>query len=331
MAANQLEAVREDYYQITEAILDSFPRYRPPIDLFQFNENLMILSPYSRKGTRLSNEQVEEVHQLCREGDLFVSRADHHIYSEHIVKQLSLVLTDENLKSAEVADICVRGIGMRLTEFLSQPVKINFDLLYEDCMVITEYLWADPHRLKNFMRRLHAGEYSLAAHSANTLFIGLWLLYNTQDPSQLTRKEFDNAALGFLVHDLGMSKIPAVITSKSGFLKPEEKDKIVLHPLLGMKIMQKLDRTEDEIKAIVLQHHERLNGSGYPQRLTEKSIARLGRIAAVADSFSAMLQNRPYGPSKTPLEAAKVLATDTVGYDKSVTARLLTAYATKEF
>ena len=78
--------IAEEYYQISQEILSSFPKYRPPVDLFQFRADIAQLYPYSRKGARLSNEQVEEIQQLCESGDLFVSRTDHPIYSEHIVK-----------------------------------------------------------------------------------------------------------------------------------------------------------------------------------------------------------------------------------------------------
>ena len=101
--------IAEEYYQISQEILSSFPKYRPPVDLFQFRADIAQLYPYSRKGARLSNEQVEEIQQLCESGDLFVSRTDHPIYSEHIVKQVDLVLLDGNLKESECADIIIRA------------------------------------------------------------------------------------------------------------------------------------------------------------------------------------------------------------------------------
>ena len=89
--------INEEYYQISKEILSSFPKYRPPVDLFSFRDDIMVLAPYCKKETRLTNEQIEEVARLCDEGDLFVARSDHHIYSRHIVKQLDLVLQDKNL------------------------------------------------------------------------------------------------------------------------------------------------------------------------------------------------------------------------------------------
>lgn len=322
--------ISEEYYQISQAILGSFPKYRPPLDLFRLREDIGQLQLFIRKGERLSNEQVEELQVLCEEGNLFVSRVDHPVYSQHIVKQLDLVLVDQNLKPSEVADISLRALGLRLADFLDQPVKPVFDPLYTDVQVVTEYIWQDRHRLKLFMRRLHCGDYSLITQALNTVITGLWLLDATQK-DDLRRKEFDHAALALLLHDVGMAKVPSFITGKTTPLKPDEKDKIPTHPLVGMKVLQKLDLVFEEMKNIVLEHHERIDGSGYPQKLKGDQISRLGRLAAVADSFAAMIQKRPYAEAKSPADAARQLAGDKAHYDQRFTMPLMTAYVTGVF
>ncbi len=322
--------ISEEYYQISEAILTSFPKYRPPLDLFRLKEDIGQLQVYFRKGSRLTNEQVDEVLALCKEGNLFVSRADHPVYSQHIVKQLDLVLVDQNLKEGEVADISLRALGLRLADFYDQPVKPVFDLLYADVQVTTEYIWQDRHRLRLYMRRLATGEYSLTGHALNTFCTGAWLLSATQG-DEMRRRDFDRAALGLLLLDAGMAKVPPFITAKTTPLKPDEKDKILPHPLVGIKVLQKLELSYDEIKDIVLDHHERMDGSGYPRKLSGEGISRLGRLAAVADSFAAMIQARPYAPAKTPLDAARELAADKAHYDTRFTTPLMTAFVTNAF
>lgn len=320
--------ISEEYYQISEAILDSFPKYRPPLDLFVLKEDIAQLLTYSHKGTRLSNEQVEEIHQLCSDGNLFVARTDHPIYSQHIVKQLDLVLVDRNLKEAEVADICIRALDIRLTEFFDQPVKPFFESLYTDIMVVTEYIWQDVNRLRLFIRRLYRGDQTLAMHSINTFSIGLWLV--AIPPSEnFKRKDFDQAALALLLHDVGMSKIPAFITGKTSPLKGEEREKIPPHTLTGYKIMHKLDQTGDYMRQATLEHHERLDGSGYPQK--SKDLSAFGRVVAVADAFSAMIQKRPYAEAKEPVEAARELADAKQKFDLAHSGKLLAALVSGTF
>lgn len=315
------QSISEEYYQISEAILSSFPKYRPPLDFFRLNNKVAQLEQYSQKGARLTNEQVEEIRQLCAEGDLFVSRADHRVYSQYITKQLDLVLVDQNLKEAEVADICLRALEMRLSEFFEQPVKIVFDLLKTDVLVVTEYLWADPHRLKLFTRRTHRGAHTLTRHSLNCMFLGLWILVNRKTESQLNRKAFDRAAMALLLHDVGMSKTPSFILNKATPLKPEEWEKIPQHPLAGFKIMHKLDETYDEMREAVLEHHERLDGSGYPQKT--KTFSQFGALTAVVDAFSSMLQERVYDTAKEPEEAARTLVNDKTRFDLTFSGQIL--------
>ncbi len=329
MAATAVpDKISEEYYQINQSILESFSKYRPPLDFFVFKEDIAQLVTYSRKGDRLSNEQVEETRRLCSEGDLFVSRSDHPIYSQHIVKQLDLVLVDQNLKEAEVADICLRALEMRLTDFFDQPVKALFEVLYTDLQVVTEYLWTDPHRIRLFMRRLHKGDYSLPRHSINTFCVGLWLFTETRG-EEPRRKEFDQVALALLLHDVGMAKIPAFILGKTTPLKPDEKEKIPPHTLAGYKIMHKLDQTFDAMRQATLEHHERLDGSGYPQH--SKDSSSFGRLVAVADAFSAMLQTRPYSASKDFVNAAKELSEDRTKFDPSYSSKLLGAFLSETF
>ena len=328
MAAKKCDVpqnINEEYYQISSEILSSFPKYRPPVDLFSFREDIAVLAPYCRKGDRLSNAQVEEVAQLCADGMLFVSRSDHPIYSRHIVKQLDLVLQDRNLKEAEIADICIRALVMRYGEFYAQPVKLLFEPLYRDLMVVTEYLFADKHRVIGFARRLfHVQE--PARHALNCLSLGLWM----QSVSEMRRKDLDRVALALLLHDVGMSKVPAFVVNKKGPLKQEERDKIILHPLLGVKIMQKMDISFEELIRACFEHHERLDSSGYPQHEPGSRISRIGRLTAVVDSFSAMIMDKPYGSRREPADAARELAQDN-RYDAEFTRPLMAAFAAQTF
>jgi len=323
------DKISEEYYQISEEILSSFSKYRPPVDLFQFREDIAQLYPLFRKGQRLSNEQVEEVGQLCLEGSLFVSRSDHPIYVEHIAKQADLVLVDGNLKESEVADILLKALTMRLSAFFEQPVMPLFEPLYKDIMVLTEYIWQDRYRPWLFMRRLHTGDASLTTHALNVLAVGLWLFVNSQE--DFHRRTLDRTALGLLLADAGKTKLPGYVLNKPGPLKQEEWDKVMLHPLAGIKMMQKLNLSFDELNQAILQHHERLDGSGYPQKLKSDSISEVGRLTAIADSFSAMIVKRPFAAAKTPLEAAKTLATDKNRYDNRFATLLHNAYLTNKF
>ena len=322
--------IAEEYYQISMEILTSFPKYRLPLPLFVYRQEVGQLQTFVPKDVKLSNEQVDRMYELCNEGDLFVSRADYPVYSKHIVKQLDLILIDKNLKEGEIADICVTGLAMRLEAYLEQPVKMVFEHLMQDVLVFTEYIWADFHRLKLFMRRLNR-THSLAAHSVNCLIVGMWIYCHGARTTELRRRDVDRLALGLILHDAGMSKVPAFIVNKPTPLKPEEKEKIPPHTLIGGKMAQKTELGWDELVQAAMEHHERLNGSGYPRKISGNDISAVGRLTAVADSFCAMITQRPYAPAKELMAAAQELANETTRYDEKYTVPLRNALITKEF
>jgi len=105
-----------------------------------------------------------------------------------------------------------------------------------------------------------------------------------------------------LLHDLGKVFIPAEILSKPGTLSDVEKSMVQLHPKYGYDVLRTIDLSWD-VAEIVYQHHERLDGSGYPDHLTGDKLIPESRILAVADVAEAMVSHRPYRPA-LPLKKA---------------------------
>ena len=104
-------------------------------------------------------------------------------------------------------------------------------------------------------------------------------------------------SLGAVLHDVGMLRIPEAILSKKSDLTIDEIKRMRTHPLHSYKIVSKDLGYPEEVGMIVLQHHERWDGKGYPRRLSGKQIALEARIVSVADAFEAMVKDKPYrGP-----------------------------------
>lgn len=97
-----------------------------------------------------------------------------------------------------------------------------------------------------------------------------------------------------LYHDIGMQKIPRAIIFKNETLTDKEKELLQLHPRLGFEILQKTNKFNLEISSVVLQHHERYDGKGYPNGLKSDKINMLSKIINMCDMFDALTSDRPY-------------------------------------
>lgn len=109
-----------------------------------------------------------------------------------------------------------------------------------------------------------------------------------------------------LVHDIGKVIIPDAVLLKHSPLDAAEWSLIRTHPELGLALLDRAGRSSREVLA-VLYHHERLDGSGYPYGLRGESIPIEARIVAVADTYDALISDRPYRPACSQAQARRVL------------------------
>jgi putative nucleotidyltransferase with HDIG domain len=112
----------------------------------------------------------------------------------------------------------------------------------------------------------------------------------------LSERQVEGVCMAGLIHDIGKISIPAEILSKPGKMTEHEFGIIKSHPKVGYNILKKI-HFPWPIAQIVYQHHERMDGSGYPQGLSGKDILLETRIMAVADVVEAMSSHRPYRPA----------------------------------
>lgn len=114
--------------------------------------------------------------------------------------------------------------------------------------------------------------------------------------------------VGGLLHDVGKLGVSAAILDKPGRLTAEEFEQIKEHPAAGARILQAFDQSHmGDVYDIVLHHHERLDGSGYPDGLRGSEISLAARIVAVADVYDALISLRPYRGAMPHAEAVRVL------------------------
>jgi len=112
------------------------------------------------------------------------------------------------------------------------------------------------------------------------------------------KESISNIKKGALLHDIGKIAIPDSILKKPGALSPKEWEKIKLHPSLGFGLIKEIKLVK-EVGNIILFHHERYDGKGYPKQLKNKNIPSEARIFALADALDAITSHRPYREEQT--------------------------------
>jgi putative nucleotidyltransferase with HDIG domain len=128
-------------------------------------------------------------------------------------------------------------------------------------------------------------------------------------------------AVGGLLHDIGKLTVPLAILRKPGPLDDDEFAEIRRHPEAGRRLLEELGGFPETVRRLVSDHHERLDGSGYPRRLAASEQPVETRILAACDVYDALVSDRVYRAAWTP-ERALALLHDEAGYDPRVVAAL---------
>jgi putative nucleotidyltransferase with HDIG domain len=173
----------------------------------------------------------------------------------------------------------------------------KFFLLYREQRATSEELTAAMERQERanlsfataLVATLDARDRYTAGHSAAVAVYAR----DIAERLGLSEREQRLAHLAGLVHDIGKVGLPPGLLEKPGPLTADERLQMEEHPVIGERILSRVEGY-DEIAEIVRHHHERIDGTGYPDRLREESIPLLSRILAVADAYNAMTSQRPY-------------------------------------
>lgn len=118
----------------------------------------------------------------------------------------------------------------------------------------------------------------------------------------LPKNDLEALRAGAVLHDIGKLAVPEYILCKPGRLTPDEFDKMAIHPRIGAEILERV-HFPYPIASVVRSHHEKFDGTGYPDKLAGEQIPLAARILSVVDSFDALTSERPYRRPLSPKEA----------------------------
>ena len=184
-------------------------------------------------------------------------------------------------------------------------------------MVASEQAYLGP-RVRALMVRLERRDVSTEEHTRRVALLAA----RVGEVLKLSASARRHLAVGGLLHDIGKLAVPLEILHKPGKLTHEEFAEIKRHSADGRRLLEELGGFPEAVLGLVSDHHERLDGSGYPRGLTAMDMSLETRILAVCDVYDALVSDRVYRAAWTPERALALLQEESDAYDQTVVAAL---------
>lgn len=252
----------------------------------------------------IDTKSEEEVKQETEKLLLQASKAD-------IKDKISL--EDEIAAAAKLCNKAKQAVVEMFSDArMGNAIKIDqAQSLVEE---ISQSVLRHPHALISLARLKTADEYTYL-HSVAVCGLMIALARQLNMDENMVRE----AGLAGLLHDLGKMGVPAKILNKPGKLTDDEFNTIKSHPEIGANILLDNPLVSPLVLDVVLHHHEKVDGTGYPHRIKGANISILSKMGAVCYVYDAITSNRPYKKGWAPAESIRKMAEWSKGhFDEAV-------------
>lgn len=146
------------------------------------------------------------------------------------------------------------------------------------------------------LQRMMQFDASLFSHAVDVCVLALVVGYR----SKMSDQQLQDLAIGALLHDVGQLRLPRNLLFKKGAFSPEERNLYMTHPKLGASILANTEDIAEASRRIVLEHHERVDGAGYPWGRKGKTISPLSQLVGLVDRYDALVSKRGGRPPLPP-------------------------------
>jgi HD-GYP domain-containing protein (c-di-GMP phosphodiesterase class II) len=284
-------------------------------DLFAIIRGKLVL--FCRKGFELEHRHMATLQRL--DVLFYVRQVEWNTFAEYAHDNLEAVLSDKSVDVVERSRLFTSYSRKRIKEILSDPIHPDVPkTAHRMATLMTSLLGSSPEAIISLFAMSTLDEYNVS-HSINTGLLNILIggICLGEDTNLL-------AKLGMtgIFHDIGKVNIDPQLITKNGSLTLAEFEKVKLHAIEGERILSKHPVEDDHI-ITARSHHERFDGSGYPDKLTSSRIPRFARITAVSDVYDALTSRRIYKDEVMPVDAIKLILSDRDKYDSGALNALL--------
>jgi len=191
-----------------------------------------------------------------------------------------------------------------MQSLMKRPTVKNICESKSEVVELVQHM-VDNQDMFRYFIKINSHDYYTYTHSVNVGVFSTMLatvLYKGN-----SNHNIEELGAGFFLHDLGKVKVDDSIINKPSKLSDEEYQIMKNHPQWGYELLEEADELSTEAKIIVLQHHERVDGLGYPLGLKDDQIHDYGKITAIADVFDALTSKRSYKNGMPPFKALTIM------------------------
>lgn len=291
-----------NYYPISPVAL--IPGARADFDIFIKEENESIYTA-SEKGARVEEDLLGE--WIEKDRNVLILKKDIEAYRAYMLENT------KNSKNPRARASFVRENSRIIVESLAENPRSEklMSETKETVKDLTQIVMDNPASFYSLMK-INNYDYYTFTHSVNvsTLSLALAIAAGMKD-----KEELADLGLGCILHDLGKAKVDSSLINKPGKLTADEFAKVRNHVLLGHEMLKGNKSLSKRALIPLLQHHEKLSGGGYPNRLEGDDIHLFGRISAIMDIYDALTTERTYKKAFTPFDALALISKNKNDYD----------------
>ena len=279
------------------------------------------LERFTGKFTKIYHKDAEaDSNQIVRYESndiktLYISKNDKISYGNFLYKEIDqFTKGSDQLDKAKIVEIIATALELTYEKIVEDNNELDTSITWASYHIRSAlYLMGDNAASTIEIFKALSSDLSLLKHS---YLVSLFSLTLAKKLDFTNEKNLVVIGLGALLHDIGYSRLNAELLQKSN-LTPREWEEIKDHPILGLKILERSRLIPDDVRSIILQHHEQRNGRGYPNRLGGNKIFPPAKIVAIAEEFCTMItMSSPGEPALSPSLVISRMKSDIGHYDR---------------
>lgn len=315
---NNANIFEESFCSVTKNIFKILPKKNLPISLYRMSPSNGKFTPVTVPGKTIISADKKTILNDCERGLIFIRFTDIGECKPFFLEHLPIVINEisHSLPEHEMAVMLLEGLKLSAEKIYIDSMKLHFKAFHETLHAVGELLHEKPELIWLMLPMLD-DEHSLVNKALHNGMIGAGVLLHAREAKPKI-EIFVDALFALFLCDIGLCNLPDFVLGKEFCLSLDEQKRIRQHPITSLELLSTTNMLSKTSLRAILEHHERMDGSGYPRGVTSESLSWLGKLCGAVDSYSAMTMGRPGRQSMPTVKALKILYSESTQYDPNI-------------